>query len=156
MNKLFLSIFILSVLLFGALSLNAQMRYIPFEDQIADANIIVVATVTNAVQLADKEFFESGRATLKIDEILKTDDKNIKVGTEIVLAHPAPAPKDKIIMDYVGLVFKKDEQFIFVLKHSSTEGEYELAFGLYSRYSVDRLGEIKGKLAINLGPICYF
>ena len=155
MSKL-LGIFTLSVLLCGAVSLNAQMRYIPFEDQIADAHLIVVATVTEAAQLEDKEFYEAGRATLNIDEILKTDDENIKVGAEIVLAHPAPAPKDKVIMDYVGLVFKEDEQFIFVLKRSAAEGEYELAFGVYSRYSADKLDEIKGKLAINLAPICYF
>jgi len=142
MKKYLMSMLTITIMLFCALFLYAQMMRMPLDEQLKSATLVVLAQVTEANVLEDKAFYEAGRATLKIEEIFMSVRETITVDSEVTLLYPTPAPKGAMIMDYVGMIFSPEDRYIFFLQDGKNEGEFEFVATILSRVQVERRDEV--------------
>jgi|GEM_PF-2117788 len=140
--------FIYAVLLMAVFSITGygMMIYAPLESQVPSADIIVVAIVTEVQELEGQSYYEAGRATLKINEVLK-NGLGKDVSESILMTFPV-VPKmtgGYVIMDHGGMVFQVGEERIFLLKKSPVG--FSLVAGSQSRLIVDEKDNVTNVIA---------
>ena len=142
-----ITLFLVFTLLFAfSVSGFAMMIYAPLESQVPSADLIVVATVTEVQELEGHNYYEAGRATLKINEVLK-NGLGRDVSESILITFPV-VPKmtgGYVIMDHGGMVFQVGEERIFLLKKSPVG--FSLVAGSQSRLIVDEKDNVNQVIA---------
>jgi len=114
MRKITLFLVFTLLFAFSVSGFALSVLYAPLESQVPSADLIVVATVTEVWKVEEQEASnEVGRATLKIDEVLKNGFSDV-VGESISMSFfVSPFP------DGSDLDIKIGDQRIFLLKKSS-------------------------------------
>ena len=134
-----ITLFLIFTLLFSfSVSGFALSVYAPLESQVPAADLIVVATVTE-VWKVEEQVYETGRATLKIGEVLKNGLDN-DVSENISMSFfVSQFPGDS------DIEFKVGEQRIFLLKKSPAG--FSLVAGVQSQLTIDRKEDVNKVIA---------